>query len=311
MSSSRGSSTLPLPTLADSDLVVAPPEGGAGAWAGAPSALLAGDTFYLAYRLRLPIGEGGRGFRNVVARSADGVRFEEIAWLDRERFGAESLERPALVLTPDGPLAGVRQLRHAGDQALAGRPGRGGDAGGARPPPRRRPCCPAATPSGVKDPVLLHDGERWHLWASAHPLERLGRRRPDDHRVRHQPGRRELDLARHRAGRPARRVGRPRRAGQRGAHGRRHGRGSYDGRATAEQNWEELTGLATGTVGADGLVGRLTATAGEPVRSPYGGGGLRYLSVVPLPDGSSRVYYELTRADGAHELRTELHERAR
>ena len=124
MSSSRGSSTLPLPTLADSDLVVAPPEDGAGAWAGAPSALLAGDTFYLAYRLRRPIGEG-RGFRNVVARSADGVRFEEVAGLDRERFGAESLERPALVLTPGRPLAAVRQLRHAGHQALAGRPARG------------------------------------------------------------------------------------------------------------------------------------------------------------------------------------------
>jgi hypothetical protein len=83
---------------------------------------------------------------------------------------------------------------------------------------------------------------------------------------------------------------------------------SYDGRATAEQNWEEMTGLATGTVGADGLVGPLAATGAEPVRSPFGGGGVRYLSVVPLPDGSTRIYYEVTRPDGAHELRTELHE---
>jgi hypothetical protein len=25
--------------------------------------------------------------------------------------------------------------------------------------------------TGVKDPVILHDGARWHLWASCHPLE--------------------------------------------------------------------------------------------------------------------------------------------
>jgi hypothetical protein len=83
---------------------------------------------------------------------------------------------------------------------------------------------------------------------------------------------------------------------------------AYDGRATAEQNWEELTGLATGSLGPDGRFGPLTALAGDPVRSPFGGGGVRYLSVVPLPDGSTRIYYEVTRADGAHELRTELHE---
>ena len=37
--------------------------------------MLVDDTIYLAYRVRRPIGEG-RGYRNVVARSADGVRFE-------------------------------------------------------------------------------------------------------------------------------------------------------------------------------------------------------------------------------------------
>jgi hypothetical protein len=57
-----------------SQLVVAPDRPGPGAWAGAPSALLHQGIFYLAYRLRRPIGQG-RGFANVVARSTDGVRF--------------------------------------------------------------------------------------------------------------------------------------------------------------------------------------------------------------------------------------------
>ena len=76
---------------------------------------------------------------------------------------------------------------------------------------------------------------------------------------------------------------------------------TYDGRATAALNWEETTGVATGVRGPDGRFGPLTALPGPPLSSPHGG--LRYLTRVGLPDGSSQVFYELTRADGAHELR--------
>jgi hypothetical protein len=44
----------------------------------------------------------------------------------------------------------------------------------------------------------------------------------------------------------------------------------------------------------------------ETDRTRHGGGGLRYLDVLALPGGRHRLYYELTRCDGAHELRTEL-----
>src|SRR2546430_974416 len=76
----------------------------------------------------------------------------------------------------------------------------------------------------------------------------------------------------------------------------------YDGRASAAENFEERTGIATGTEPA-ALAATGTAAAAE---SPYAGRGLRYLDVLPLGDGRHRLYYEVTRPDGAHELRTEL-----
>jgi hypothetical protein len=76
----------------------------------------------------------------------------------------------------------------------------------------------------------------------------------------------------------------------------------YDGRASAVENYEERTGIATGTDPA-ALTAIGTTAAAE---SPYAGRGLRYLEVLPLADGRHRLYYEMTRPDASHELRTEL-----
>src|SRR4051812_30679950 len=96
-----GTVTLPLPRWEETAVVVEPPGDEPGSWAGAPSSIVADGWVYLAYRLRLPIGEG-RGIANVVARSHDGVAFTVLAEVGKDQFGAESLERPAIVRTPAG-----------------------------------------------------------------------------------------------------------------------------------------------------------------------------------------------------------------
>ena len=76
----------------------------------------------------------------------------------------------------------------------------------------------------------------------------------------------------------------------------------YDGRATVAENYEERTGIAVGTE-PESLVALGAHPAAE---SPHAGFGLRYLDILELPGGRHRIYYEMTRPDGAHELRTEL-----
>ncbi len=281
-----------------SEVAVEPADTRPGSWAGAPSALRVDGTWWLAYRLRRPV-DAGRGVANVVARSDDGVRFTPVVELTKDAFGAESLERPALVRTPEGrwrvyvscATPGTKHWRvdliEAGTVAGLGT---------AAP----RTVLPGSATAAVKDPVLRHDGRQWQLWASVHPL--------DD------PAATDRMTTEHATSpdgitwrwRGTALAGRP---GAWDARGVRFStvvhRGPrvwalYDGRATAEENWEERTGLAVG----DGA-GAFTAVGDVPLlQSPHPPHGLRYAERVALPDGRARWFFETTRADGAHELRT-------
>lgn len=287
-----------MPQPQRSVVAIAPPALGAGVWAGAPSAVLAGGEIFLAYRVRRPVGQG-RGYAINVARSADGVRFENILSIGKDQLSTESLERPALVRTPDGrwrlylscATPGTMHWRVEVVEA---------DHPGAFDPRRSRVVLPGDAGRAVKDPVIVHDGERWHLWASIHELADPAE--SDRMRSAYATSADGLRWTWHGTALSPR-------PGEWDARGTRiaavrllPGRvvAYYDGRAAAAENYEERTGLAEGSE-------PWALTARGPIaQSPYGRGGLRYVSIVDLGVAGERYYYEMARADGAHELRTEL-----
>jgi hypothetical protein len=257
-------------------------------------------TWWLAYRLRRPVGEG-RGYANVVARSDDGVRFTPVVELGKDAFGAESLERPALVRTPEGrwrvyvscATPGTKHWRvdlveAATVEELATAPA--------------RTVLPGSATEAVKDPVVRRVGDEWHLWASVHPLD--DPEATDRMTTEHATSRDGVTWqwqGTALAGRPGAWDAR----GVRFATVAGEGAGTwalYDGRASAAENWEERTGLAV----RDGSGAFRAVGEGPLLQSPHAPSGLRYADRVALPGGGARWFYEVTRADGAHELRTVL-----
>lgn len=299
--------TWPVPRPENSRTAIAPPGDGAGHWAGAPSACLVDGVFYLAYRLRRPIG-AGRGYAIVVARSSDGVRFEPLVTIGKDEMNTESLERPALARTEDGrwrlylscATTGTKHWRvemlEADDPALFD-------------PRTAEVVLPGTDRVAIKDPVILQDGGKWHLWACRHPLDDPDQ--TDQMATDHATSADGLEWSWD----GTVLTGRP---GTWDARGTRvaavmldRGRtvAYYDGRATAGENYEERTGVAVG----DGFGVLVPQDSGPAAESPHPApddparpGGLRYLSLVPLPGGGHRAYYELTGPAGAHDLRTEV-----
>ena len=286
---------LPRPDRAQ--LVVPAPGSGPGNWSGAPSASYVDGVYYLAYRVRQPI-TAGRGIAVVVARSSDGTAFEPVLEVRREQFGAESLERPALVRREDGGWrlyvsCATPGSKHWWIEAVDADELDGLGTG------RRTVCLPGDAGLAVKDPVVERARGRWRMWVCCHPLDEPGQEDRMHTRVAHSRDGLRWELG------PVALTGRP---------GSWDARGSrvtavlstdplavlYDGRATAEANWFERTGVALGHED------ELNAADLPPTGSPWSDGALRYVSVLDLPDGARRLYYELARPDGAHDLVTEL-----
>jgi len=290
--------TLALPSFDDAIVVVPAPGSEPGNWSGAASAVLDEGVFWLTYRVRRPLREG-RGVSVVVARSEDGEHFVTVAEVRRDEFGAESFERPVLVRRPDGGWrlylsCATPGSKHWWIEAMdADQPGeleRG----------TRTVVLPGSADVAVKDPVVLVDETGWRMWVCAHPLTDPGHE--DRMTTAYATSTDGLVWDWHGT------VLAP-------TDGTWDQRGTrvtavlsesplvvlYDGRAHAEDNWHEATGVARSD---DGRM--LTAEQGPARRSPHSDGALRYVAAVPLPDGGTRFYFEAARPDGAHDLMTSV-----
>jgi hypothetical protein len=283
----------PLPGMGEADVAVPAPGEGVGWWAGASSAAFDDDgSLVIAYRVRT--GAAGRG-STVVARSPDGVHLTTVAELDQARFDAASMERPAIVRTDDGRWrlyvcsASKPPSRHWWIDLLeADDPAGFADA-------EARAVFPGDASVGVKDPIVRRTSDGgWEAWICCHPLD-----------VWDEEDRMTTAYATSVDGVAWTWHGtvlapRPGTWDQRGARLTAvlpDGRAAYDGRASKEENWFERTGLARLTGERPGA---LEQVGDDAVRD------VRYLDVLPLPDGSHRIWYEARLPDESHELRTEL-----
>ncbi len=285
----------PLPGAAAAVVAIAAPAPRPGYWAGCSSAVLDDDGSYvMAYRTRM--GNEARG-SVVVTRSHDGEQYREIVRLEQARFGAASMERPALARTDEGTwrlyvCCATPGTKHWWIDLLEADRPEGLETS------ERCTVFPGDEHVGVKDPVILRRDGGWEAWICCHPLDEPG----EEDRMTTAYAVSDDGIAWRIVGTAlAPSPGRWDSRGTRVTVVLPDGRAAYDGRATKEENFLERTGLAMLTDERDGLLEQL---GDGPVAD------VRYLDVLPLPAGGYRIWYEARLDDGSHELRTELHRRA-
>jgi hypothetical protein len=305
---------LPAPfETADTVLIRAPERPEPGYWVGCPSVLVEGDRTWLTYRERRPRGAAAeRGWRCAIAVSRDGRSFEDVWEVHKDELETPSMERFDLTRTADGyelflsfvdPADGRWRI----DAVTATQPD-------AFDVATRRAVLTAASTGteGVKDPVVVEIDGTDHLYASyaaATPaLDAAAHASADIYNTgaTHHP----TGLAT-RLGSAFRWHGEALGVGDPGTWDGYQARlgsvvrtpegfvGLYDGSASHEENYEERLGLATS---ADGQAWHRASADGPWLTGPGPTGSVRYADVIARDD-AWWIYHEVTRPDGAHELR--------
>ena len=287
--------------------IVAPPCAGPGCWAGAPGSYRDGTDLYVVYRMRRP--HPGRGYEVRIAVSRAGQRFETIWSAGKERFDAESIERSALTRVGDAWRLYASFVRRTDRRWCIGL--------------LEARTVEALDPSttvvvldpvdhdlaAVKDPWLRRDRGRWLMFVSC------GMRPEQEDAGLHVTGDvLSTGLTLSVSGLATSVDGRhwtwegptlwPSPSGwdkftARLSTAVRDGDGwigLYDGSASLVENYEERCGLARSR---DLRQWERLSVNSPAIGTASGPGGVRYVEINEAGD----IFYEYTRADGAHELR--------
>lgn len=287
-----------------------------GYWVGAPGVFFdaADQLFYLTYRLRRPRGvHPDRGGEARIAVSSDGVEFRDIWSVTKGAYGSTSIERCAVRRGPDGKWRYFASFVDPEDSRWTIHVIEA-DGPDAFDPAQARPLFKAVDLGleGVKDPWIFERDGVFHMLVSV--AVATPQTADDSHAtndifntgdcVSATALARSADLT---DWEWLGVVFQPEPGGW-DCYCRRlnsfvchEGRclGFYDGSAGAFENYEEKTGLVES---ADMLQWRGLSPTGPALTSPHASTSLRYIDA-QLVGEQVHLFYELARADDAHDLR--------
>ena len=293
-----------------------PPGSEAGYWVGAPGAFFdeGENAWYLTYRLRRPRGvEPDRGGEARIARSTDLRNFEEVWRVRKDQFRTASMERASLRRGPDGQWHYYASFVDPADGRWCVEELVAAEIAGLDPARSKRLF--SAGPlglEGVKDPWVVEVDGRYYMFLS------VAMRTPATGQESHAT----LDIFN--TGDCISATGlaisedlrdwswqgvvfQPEGKGWDGYCRRLNSvircddgyLGFYDGIAGAHENYEERTGLA---YSPDLITWKSLTPKGPAWVSPHASGSLRYVEARERED-QVVMFFEVARADGAHELR--------